>query len=127
MLSVSAEDNGTAAQFSEWLRTDAPRRYSAEARGCGFLSLTTDQDSSWGGWKYPECQVWAGALNHAHLDALLAHVRQLDWTIPAAVQLLIMDQEQSFFRLWMFRDGELKQFAPLEPHDEDDAFFPPDV
>ena len=124
MLSVSIWDNGTAAEFSEWLRTQAPRRDPVPARGCGFLSLTS---SRWGGWKSPECCVWAGALNHADVDALVAHACQMEWTVPLAVQLLIMDQEESFFRLWMFRDGEFKQYAPLQPDDNDQAFFPADV
>lgn len=34
-----------------------------------------------------------------------------------------MDQEESFFRLWMIRGGELRQFAPLEPSEEDAGFY----
>ncbi|MFI6100883.1 hypothetical protein ACIA8G_35485 [Lentzea sp. NPDC051213] len=126
MLSVSGWDNSTAAELSEWLRTDAPRRDDAGA-GCGFLALITDQDSRWGGWKNPECHVWAGALNHADLDALVAHVGKIDWKVPLAVQMLIMDQEEGFFRLWMFRGGEFRQYAPLQPDDDDPAFFPVEV
>jgi hypothetical protein len=118
MLSVDSMDNGVAAEFSEWLRTEAPLR-DHDGRGCGFLALITDQDSQWGGWKFPECDVWAGTLNHADLGAVVARVRQLEWKQPLAVQFLIMDQEEGFFRLWMFRGGELRQFAPLQP-DEDD-------
>ncbi|WP_328443839.1 hypothetical protein OG780_01560 [Streptomyces sp. NBC_00386] len=40
------------------------------------------------------------------------------------VQLFVMDQEESFFRLWMIRGGKLRQFAPLEPSEEDEAFWP---
>jgi hypothetical protein len=123
MLSVSAGDNSTAAELSEWLRTEAPRRDGAGA-GCGFLALITDQNSHWGGWKNPECDVWAGSLNHADLDAVVAYVEQLDWKVPLAVQTLIMDQEESFFRLWMFRDGEFRQYVPLRPEDDDSTFFP---
>ena len=53
-----------------------------------------------------------GALNKADLDALLAHVRQVPWQVPPEVQLLIKDQEEDFFRLWMFRDGQLTEFTP---------------
>ena len=73
MLSVNGWDNGIAAELSEWLRTELPRRHGAGA-GCGFLSLITERDSQWGGWKNPECDVWAGALDHADLDALVTHV-----------------------------------------------------
>jgi hypothetical protein len=45
------------------------------------------------------------ALNYADLDALVAHVGQVEWLVRLAVQLLIQDQEQDFFRVWMFSDG----------------------
>ena len=127
MLSVGDEDHLVATAFSEWLRLEAPQRDGGSRRGCGYLTLITDQESRWGGWKFPECDVWAGALNHADLDAVLAHVRQLEWNLPNAVQLMIMDQEQCFFRVWMFRDGELRQYAPLEPDEGDPEFYPPDL
>jgi hypothetical protein len=31
-----------------------------------------------------------------------------------------LDQEESYFRLYMFRDGRLQQFAPPPPPDADD-------
>ncbi|HEX6360157.1 hypothetical protein [Actinophytocola sp.] len=124
MLSVSPSDNGTAADFSEWLRTEAPRRHHGQ--GCGFLVSTTQQPTHWGGWKSPECDVWAGALNHADLNAVLDHVRALSWQAPNEVQLFIMDQEEVFFRLLMFRDGELRQYAPTSPTEDDEDFFPPE-
>ncbi|MFJ9780773.1 hypothetical protein ACIRSS_14385 [Amycolatopsis sp. NPDC101161] len=63
----------------------------------------------------------AGTLNHADPGALLNRVR----TLPHAVQLFLMDQEQLFFRVWMFRDGELRQYAPEQPDEADPAFGPP--
>lgn len=80
--------------------------------GCGKLALITGADSQWGGYKYPECDVYAGALNHADLDALVAHFGSVPWHTPDAVQLFVMDQEQSFFRVWMIRDGMAQQYAP---------------
>jgi hypothetical protein len=126
MLSVSVEDDKTAADLSDWLRTEAPLR-DRDARGCGYLTLTTGPDTRWGGWKQPECEVWAGALNHADLDALVARVRQTPWQVPLAVQLFVQDQEQAFFRLWMFRDGGFRQLVPDRPAEEDPDFFPPDL
>ncbi|WP_432158936.1 MULTISPECIES: hypothetical protein [unclassified Streptomyces] len=75
------------------------------------------------GGKYPECEVWAGALDHADLDALRRRFAETPWRQPNAVQLLVQDQEESFFRLWMIRGGELRQYAPLEPSEEDDEFY----
>ncbi|WP_285504831.1 hypothetical protein [Actinokineospora sp. NBRC 105648] len=126
MVSVGAGDRGRAVELSEWLRTQAPHRDDPEARGCGSLREVTGRDSQWGGGKYPECDVWAGVLNHADLEAVLDRVRAVEWHAPNEFQLFLMDQEQSFFRLWMFRDGDLRQFAPTSPNEEDPEFFPPE-
>lgn len=34
-----------------------------------------------------------------------------------------MDQEESFFRVWMLRNGMLQQYAPTRPGEEDEGFF----
>lgn len=123
MVSVGFEDRATVEALSEWLRSEAPRRKQPDVSGVGDLKPITDRDSRWGGWKWPECEVWAGALNHADLTAVRQRIAEAPWRQPNAVQLLVMDQEESFFRLWMIRGNELRQFAPLEPSDEDDDFY----
>lgn len=67
--------------------------------------------------------MWAGALNHADLDALRQRVLETPWREPNAVQLLVMDQEEVFFRMWMIRGSELRQYAPLEPNEKDEGFY----
>ena len=126
MMSVSLVDGKAVIELSEWLRTDAPLR-DRDARGCGFLTHVTGQDSQWGGWKYPECTVFAGALNHADIDELVARVGRTAWRVPFAVQLFVLDQEQDFFRVWMFRDGGFRQLVPDRPYEEDPDFYPPDL
>ena len=69
--------------------------------------------------------MFAGALNHADLDALVDRFAAMTWRHSAAVQLFVMDQEESFFRLWMFRDGRVQQYAPTSPSEDDDEFWPP--
>ncbi|MCP2337628.1 hypothetical protein [Actinomadura rupiterrae] len=125
MVSVNPADRRNVEALSEWLRSDAPLQNKASG-GCGFLSETTGGDSAWGGWKSPECTVYAGALNHADLRALLERVRGTAWRVPNALQLFIMDQEQSYFRLWMLRDGRVQQYAPTHPDEDTDAFYPDD-
>ncbi|MFJ3158843.1 squamosa promoter-binding protein 15 [Streptomyces kanasensis] len=123
MFSVDMADSANVEALSAWLRTEAPRRGQPEIRGVGFLRLLTGAGTNqWGGWKQPECEVWAGALNHADLDALRQRVSEVPWCEPNLVQLLVMDQEQAFFRVWMIRGGELRQFAPSEPDEEDEGF-----
>lgn len=124
MMSVDVADSASVEMLSEWLRKDAPRRAQPQAHGVGFLKLlTTPGTNEWGGWKHPECEVWAGALNHADLDALKQRVFETAWREPNLVQLLVMDQQEGFFRMWMIRDNELRQFAPLQPNEEDEGFY----
>ena len=85
--------------------------------------LTSPETNQWGGWKHPECEVWAGALNHADLDAFKQRVFETPWREPNLVQLLMMDQQEGYFRMWMIRDNELRQFAPLQPNEEDAGFY----
>ncbi|MFJ4788640.1 hypothetical protein [Streptomyces sp. NPDC088794] len=48
---------------------------------------------------------------------------EMPWCEPNLVQLLVMDQEEGFFRMWMIRDSELRQFAPLQPNEKDEGFY----
>jgi hypothetical protein len=124
MVSVDMADNANVEALSEWLRTNAPGRARSDTRGVGSLRLLTSlENNQWGGWKMPECEVWAGALNHADLDALKQRFAETPWREPNVVQLLIMDQEEGFFRLWMIRGKELRQYAPLEPDEGDEDFY----
>jgi hypothetical protein len=129
MVSVSLEDERECAALDRWLQHELPARPGevfvdhrgrvvAEPKGVGALNELTGRDTRWAGPKFPECTVWAGTLNHGDVDALVARVAATPWTVPAAVQLLIMDQEQSYFRLWMIRDGEIRQYAPAPPPDD---------
>lgn len=109
MMSVDVADSAGVKALSEWLRSDAPRRAQPQVHGVGFLKLLTSPEANqWGGWKHPECEVWAGALNHADLDALKQRVFETSWREPNLVQLLVMDQEEGFFRMWMIRESELR-------------------
>ena len=119
LVSVDREDRPTVELLNTWLRTEAPRRDEVPGLGVGFLKdLTSDPDNAWGGPKQPECDVWGGALNRADLDAVVAKFAMLPWRTPAAAQLLVMDQEQSYFRLWMLRNGAPQQYAPRPPADD---------
>jgi hypothetical protein len=128
MVSVDGVDNDNVMEFSRWLTEDCPRRDQANSRtGCGGLVLITGTDTTWGGPKYPECYVYAGVLNHADLNAVVEHFGRIRWREPNAAQLFVMDQEESFFRLWMIRDGDLRQYAPTSPTENDDGFWHTDV
>jgi hypothetical protein len=121
MVQADRADAGLVQRLDEWLQA-APRRDGTFGpRGVGSLrSLTNPLDHTWGGWKNPECDLWAGALNHADLEALLDCIRSLPWRHAGRLQVFLMDQEESYFRLYMFRDGRLQQFTPPPPPNADD-------
>ena len=66
--------------------------------------------------------MFTGVLNHAAIDALVAHVEGMPWAFPELLQLLIKDQGDIFFRLWMFRAGRLVELTPSQPEVEQDVW-----
>jgi hypothetical protein len=122
MLSVEIDDNANAEDFSRWLDEECPLRDGPGFGGRGRLALITGRDTQWGGYKYPECEVYAGALNHADLHAVVEHFGYVAWRNPNAAQLFVMDQQETFFRVWMIRDGKVQQYAPTSPSEDDDEF-----
>jgi hypothetical protein len=68
MVQADMEDRAAIETLSAWLESEAPRRFGENARGVGYLAeLTNPEGNHWGGWKNPECEVWAGALNQPTL------------------------------------------------------------
>ncbi|MGX1540973.1 transposase [Streptomyces adustus] len=117
MISVDAADSASVEALSEWLRTDAPRRAQPEVHGVGFLKLLTSPETNqWGGWKHPECEVWAGALNHADLDALKQRVFEMPWREPNLALVLDDLGRQGVRRSYRSRSRQpLGAVAPLLP------------
>lgn len=129
MIQADLADSDTVRTLSEWLRKEAPNTGYGNPRirpsqwcGVGSLGeLTKPGANHWGGWKEPECDVWGGALNHADVDAVLERIASLPWRYPYRVQVFVMDQEEPYFRVYMYRDGTWNQYAPPPvPDDEDD-------
>lgn len=114
MISVEMDDVPAVEELSQWLQTSAPQRGGdpGAAGWVGSLRETTGRDSLWGGGKHPECDVYAGALNHADLAGLVAHIERIPWQCPEFVQLFVKDQHDLYFRVWMFHGAELRQLAP---------------
>lgn len=107
ILTTDPIDEARGAELSRWLRDQAPTRHGA-GRGVGSLVRT----ETWGGWKNPECTVFTGVLNHADIDAVVRYVESMPWAHPEFLQLLIQDQEEGFFRLWMYRAGRMVELTP---------------
>ena len=140
MLSVHGHDRHNAGDFAIWIRnnpfeylkrdswpTGLPDPWPEGDRWQGpyIGALEESPDEVWPGSKAPEAHVWLGVLNTADLSKVLARFAAIPWRIPNAVQLFLMDQEESYFRVWMIRDGRLVQLG-TPPPDEDDAEFWPE-
>jgi hypothetical protein len=117
MISVDYGDQAAVEELSRWLDTEAPLRHGEGRVGrAGFLRDVTGQDTQWGGYKYPECRVFAGALNRVDLAGMLAHIEGVAWREPEGLQVFVQDQEEFWFQVWMFEEGRLR--AQIRPRRE---------
>lgn len=116
MVAHGLQDLDRAVEFNEWLTTAAPRREGGMDPGAGRLSLTTEHPAdAWAGPKFPECHLWLGVLNHADVQAVVDRFVALAWRRPEDAQLFLKDQEQSFFQVWMIRNGRALRCTPDPP------------
>jgi hypothetical protein len=100
-----------------------------------------DVERSWRGVFVPiQGSKWAGSFGVGWAtefermrsrSGLLKHLESLPWPYPGSVQVLIHDQDDECFGLWMIHDGKLvevplprtQRFHQPAPRNED---FPPD-
>ena len=66
----------------------------------------------WGGYKALNFSGWGGVTNNMDWDRFLGRVASANWVNPEHVQLLLKDDGDTYFRLYMFLDGELRNVAP---------------
>lgn len=109
LLTAHPDDISIIERMSNWLEESAPvdDRFG-HGRGVGRLAAVTN----WGGWKHPECTMFAGALNLADMDSIVEAVAREPWEYPEDVQLFLRDADESVFALWMFRFGTLQRVTP---------------
>ncbi len=60
----------------------------------------------------PECYMWVVQFTRNNWSGLLEHLESLPWGNPGSVQVLIHDEEDDCFGLWMMSDGKLRE-VPL--------------
>lgn len=58
------------------------------------------------------CFMWIVEFQRMNWQGLLSHLESLSWPDPASVQILIHDEEDDCFGLWMIYDGKLVE-VPL--------------
>ncbi len=71
----------------------------------GFVSAEqgrNDSGSVWyGGSKHLECEMWVGAFNHLDIEALIEHLKKIDWEDAEVgyVQLFFKREDDNRFLL----------------------------
>lgn len=99
-----------------------------------------DEERTWRGRFEPIQSQWVGSFGIGWAtefermrsrSGLLKHLEPLPWPRPESVQVLIHDQDDDCFGLWMIHDGKLVEvplprtqrfYEPAPPNEE----FPPD-
>jgi hypothetical protein len=138
MVSALDADWDNVEMFAGWLRQQ-PGRYldqerwgrpedfepaNIDTRTWPYSGdLRESPQEVWPGPKHHECNVWLGVLDGADLDRVRAYFASIKWRVPNAVQLFMMDQEELFFRAWMFREGRLQQYSANQLDENDDGFW----
>ncbi|MGW6952873.1 hypothetical protein [Streptomyces xanthophaeus] len=71
-------------------------------------------DGMFGGWGRPseECYAWVIQFGKGdRWTMLLTHLESLPWPDPWSVQVLVHDQDDACFGLWMIHDGRLVEVS----------------
>jgi hypothetical protein len=91
--------------------------------GGGFLNYFGENDLKdvtpapaglWGGHKAGNVDVWGGVLNIPDGQPIRSHVAQMPWLEPGCVQLLMRDESDAYFHLWMIQEQQMIRFTPEE-------------
>lgn len=84
--------------------------------------FTRVDDGVFDGSRMPseECYVWVIQFIRHNWRGLLGHLESLAWPDPHSVQVLVRDEEDDCFGLWMIHDGRLVE-VPL-PRTEREPF-----
>ncbi len=89
-------DRDKVDELNTWLASRHPAEQLRDA--------STVEDAV-GGYKFPRWGIYATSLNHADLDEVVRRVESIVWERPWLVQLLIQDEMESTFGVWMFDDA----------------------
>ena len=64
-----------------------------------------DEESGWGGSKYPEVVLFGGAFNHLRTDTLQEFLAALPWKWPDEAQLFIQRQNADKWAVYELEGG----------------------
>ena len=117
ILIVDPADDAHVEDISFWLASDEPRTDDrTTARVGALLPLTGAMgEELWGGHKAFGFSLWGAVTNHLDRDRCLERVETTQWGDAERVQLLVKDDGDTFFRLYMFSAGKLSNFSPPDP------------
>lgn len=121
IMAVDAADARHVEDLSFWLARRAPRTDDRTTEPAGhLLPLTGAAAADWGGNLRPASTIWTGVTNHLDLPVFLDRIERTLWESTDRVQLLARDDGDPWFRIYMIRDDQLRQYAPTPASDETD-------
>lgn len=104
MVIAAWQDVSTMEPFTHWAEDD-DRGWSG---GFGHVG-GREADRFWSTGKGSPEGIWVATFDHLNRPALLADLGRLPRSTPYTVQVLIRDEEDDCFGLWMIFDGELRE------------------
>lgn len=69
----------------------------------------------WGGFKQASTSIWGSVSSNLDWDRFLDRVKETPWSDPGRVQLLMMEDGDSYFRMYMFSGDDLVNVVPAPP------------
>ena len=117
ILIVEPGDDDNVADISFWMASNEPRSDDRASASVGPLMPLTGPvgEQLWGGYKSLGFSLWGAVTNYLDWEKFLARVEETPWKWRERVQLLMKEDDDSYFRLYMFEGGRLANFAPPEP------------
>ena len=71
-----------------------------------------EPEEGWGGTKYPQAALWAGAFNHMDWETFTGWIESRPWTQPDRVTVLVWFEESESVRALRLVDGVLTEVLP---------------
>lgn len=105
-----------AEEVMEHLERDDPSRRWHQK----FIAIDNTKFSGAGfGYRSAECYAWVIQFSRSTWGGLLSYLEALPWPRPDSVQVLVRDEEDDCFGLWMIYDGKLAEVPLPRTHREE--------
>jgi hypothetical protein len=116
IMIVDPADDPNVEDISFWLAGDEPRSDDRTTARIGALMPLTGALGAelWGGDKDIGFSLWGAVTNNLDWELFFERVETTAWADRERVQLLLKEDGDSYFRLYMFKGKRFANFAPVE-------------